>query len=41
VSAAADLHELAATNVAAVVCGRALLEGRLQAEEIEPFLPSE
>lgn len=41
VSAAADLHELAATNVAAVVSGRALLEGRLLAEEIEPFLPSE
>jgi phosphoribosylformimino-5-aminoimidazole carboxamide ribotide isomerase len=41
VSAAADLHELAATNVAAVVSGRALLEGRLQAEELKPFLPSE
>lgn len=41
VSAAADLHELAATNVAAVVSGRALLEGRMQAEELQPFLPSE
>ncbi|MGB5104491.1 MAG: 1-(5-phosphoribosyl)-5-[(5-phosphoribosylamino)methylideneamino]imidazole-4-carboxamide isomerase [Steroidobacteraceae bacterium] len=41
VSAAADLHELAATNVAAVVSGRALLEGRMQAEELKPFLPGE
>lgn len=41
VSAAADLHELATTNVAAVVSGRALLEGRIQAEELQPFLPGE
>lgn len=41
VSAATDLHELAATNVAAVVSGRALLEGRMQAGELKPFLPSE
>ena len=40
VSAAADLHALAATGVAAVISGRALLEGRLTAEEIEPFLPA-
>jgi len=41
VSGAADLHSLAATGVAAVVSGRALLEGRFSAQEIEPFLPSE
>lgn len=41
VSAAADLHELARTGVAAVVSGRALLEGRLGAEELQPFLPGE
>jgi len=41
VSAATDLHELAKTGVAAVVSGRALLEGRLGAEELQPFLPSE
>jgi phosphoribosylformimino-5-aminoimidazole carboxamide ribotide isomerase len=40
VSAAADLHALAATGAAAVISGRALLEGRLTAEEIEPFLPA-
>ena len=40
VSAAADLHALAATGAAAVISGRALLEGRLNPEEIEPFLPA-
>jgi phosphoribosylformimino-5-aminoimidazole carboxamide ribotide isomerase len=35
-----DLHALAATGVAAVVSGRALLEGRLDAVELEPFLPA-
>jgi len=40
VSAAADLHALAATGAAAVISGRALLEGRLSAQEIEPFLPA-
>jgi len=40
VSAAADLHSLAATGAAAVISGRALLEGRLTAQEIEPFLPA-
>lgn len=39
VSAAADLHALADTGVAAVVSGRALLEGRIAAEELVPFLP--
>ncbi|MCM2313051.1 MAG: 1-(5-phosphoribosyl)-5-[(5-phosphoribosylamino)methylideneamino]imidazole-4-carboxamide isomerase [Steroidobacteraceae bacterium] len=40
VSAAADLHALAATGAAAVISGRALLEGRLNPEELEPFLPA-
>jgi phosphoribosylformimino-5-aminoimidazole carboxamide ribotide isomerase len=40
VSGAADLHALAATGAAAVISGRALLEGRLNAEELEPFLPA-
>ena len=40
VSQAADLHALAATGVAAVISGRALLEGRLNAEELSPFLPA-
>jgi phosphoribosylformimino-5-aminoimidazole carboxamide ribotide isomerase len=40
VSAAADLHALAATGATAVISGRALLEGRLNPEELEPFLPA-
>jgi len=40
VSEARDLHALAATGVAAVISGRALLEGRLKPEELEPFLPA-
>jgi phosphoribosylformimino-5-aminoimidazole carboxamide ribotide isomerase len=40
VSVAADLHELAATGATAVISGRALLEGRLTAEELQPFLPA-
>ena len=40
VSAAADLHALAATGAAAVISGRALLEGRIPAEELTPFLPA-
>lgn len=40
VSSVADLHALAATGVAAVISGRALLEGRLKPEELEPFLPA-
>ena len=40
VSVAADLHALADTGAAAVISGRALLEGRLTAQEIEPFLPA-
>lgn len=35
---AGDLAALAAAGVAATVSGKALLEGRLQPEEIEPFL---
>lgn len=40
VSTAGDLHALAATGVASVISGRALLEGRLNAEELVPFLPA-
>jgi phosphoribosylformimino-5-aminoimidazole carboxamide ribotide isomerase len=40
VSAATDLHALAATGAAAVISGRALLEGRLTPEELKPFLPA-
>jgi phosphoribosylformimino-5-aminoimidazole carboxamide ribotide isomerase len=40
VADAADLQVLATTGVAAVISGRALLEGRLRAEEIAPFLPA-
>jgi phosphoribosylformimino-5-aminoimidazole carboxamide ribotide isomerase len=35
---AGDLAALADTGVAAVISGRALLEGRMQATELEPFL---
>lgn len=38
-SSAADLTPLAATGVAAVVTGRALLDGRLTIEEIRSFSP--
>lgn len=38
VSAASDLKPLAATGVAAVVAGKALLDGRLTTEEIRQFL---
>jgi phosphoribosylformimino-5-aminoimidazole carboxamide ribotide isomerase len=40
VSAASELHALAATGVAAVISGRALLEGRLTPGELVPFLPA-
>lgn len=40
VSTATDLHALASTGVASVISGRALLEGRLNAEELVPFLPA-
>ena len=40
VSEAADLHALAGTGAASVISGRALLEGRLSAEELTPFLPA-
>ena len=40
VSTGADLRELATTGVAAVISGRALLEERIPAGELEPFLPS-
>jgi phosphoribosylformimino-5-aminoimidazole carboxamide ribotide isomerase len=37
---AADLEALAATGVAAAISGRALLEGRIEDEEIRRFLPN-
>jgi len=40
VSSASDLPTLAATGVASVVTGKALLDGRLTLEEIEQFLQS-
>jgi phosphoribosylformimino-5-aminoimidazole carboxamide ribotide isomerase len=40
VSSGSDLAALAATGVAAVITGRALLEGRLDTQEISPYLPS-
>jgi phosphoribosylformimino-5-aminoimidazole carboxamide ribotide isomerase len=40
VSSGADLQALAATGAAAVISGRALLEDRIPAEELAPFLPS-
>lgn len=41
VTTAADLRALAATGVAAAISGRALLEDRLDTEEVRPFLPGE
>jgi phosphoribosylformimino-5-aminoimidazole carboxamide ribotide isomerase len=35
-----DLRALADTDVAAAISGRALLEERLTAEELAPFLPN-
>ena len=35
----ADLRELAGTGVAAAVSGKALIEGRIAIEELQPFLP--
>ena len=40
VSCGADLVALAATGAAAVISGRALLENRIPAVELAPFLPS-
>jgi phosphoribosylformimino-5-aminoimidazole carboxamide ribotide isomerase len=40
VSSGADLRALAQTGVAAVISGRALLEGRIAPKELEPFLPN-
>ena len=37
---AADLAALAHTGVAAAVSGKALLEGRMTAQELQPFLPN-
>jgi phosphoribosylformimino-5-aminoimidazole carboxamide ribotide isomerase len=40
VSSGADLTALATTGAAAVISGRALLEDRIPAQELAPFLPS-
>jgi phosphoribosylformimino-5-aminoimidazole carboxamide ribotide isomerase len=40
VATGSDLRALADTGVAAVISGRALLEDRIPAEELVPFLPS-
>lgn len=40
VSSGEDLRALAQTGVTSVISGRALLEGRIPAAELEPFLPS-
>ena len=37
---AADLAELAALGLSAAVSGRALLEGRITKQELQPFLPN-
>jgi phosphoribosylformimino-5-aminoimidazole carboxamide ribotide isomerase len=35
-----DVRALAATGVVAAICGRALLEGRINLEELQAFLPN-
>lgn len=40
VASGADLRALATTGVAAVISGRALLEERIPAVELQPYLPS-
>jgi phosphoribosylformimino-5-aminoimidazole carboxamide ribotide isomerase len=37
---AADLHALAAAGVATAISGKALIEGRIPAQELTPFLPA-
>lgn len=39
VASGADLRALATTGASAVISGRALLEGRIPDQELEPFLP--
>jgi len=38
ISSAADLAQLAAMNLAAAISGKALLEGRITMEELQPYL---
>ena len=38
VATARDLHELSDCGVAAVISGKALLENKISAEELRPFL---
>lgn len=40
VANARDLHELRACGVTSVISGRALLENKISAEELRPFLPN-
>ncbi len=40
VSCARDLHELRDAGVASVISGKALLENKISAEELRPFLPN-
>ena len=40
IAGAADLRALAATNVAAAISGKALLEQRIAPEEMQPYLPN-
>lgn len=40
VSTASDLHALRDCGVAAVISGKAMLENRISAEELRPFLPN-
>lgn len=40
VAAVGDLHALSDCGVAAVISGRALLEGKISIEDLQPFLPS-
>jgi phosphoribosylformimino-5-aminoimidazole carboxamide ribotide isomerase len=40
VAAAADLHALRDSGVAAVISGRALLENKISLEDLQPFLPN-
>ncbi len=40
IRAVADLRDLADTGVAAAISGKALIEGRIRPEELQPFLPN-
>lgn len=40
IRAASDLRDLEAAGVAAAISGKALIEGRIRPEELQPFLPN-